>query len=107
MVKVGIVPDKLYSYQLIFKLPLHFIKNQELVFEGFECFSFEETNYEISDKDIQFLRSNPDLVITQHVFERVIDLFEKVAVADHDQSMATLTRRFYDKVQPEIAKQVP
>lgn len=36
-------------------MPAHYIKFKETVYEGFENFSFNELNYEISDKDLKFL----------------------------------------------------
>jgi hypothetical protein len=62
-------------------LPGHYIKYKESVYEGFENFSFNEHNYEITEKDIHFLE-NSGLEITHHDFEKVIDVFEKIVVMD-------------------------
>lgn len=43
------------NYKPIFKMVPYYIKFKEPVYEGFENFSFYELNYEITDKDIQFL----------------------------------------------------
>lgn len=51
------------NYKPIFKMPAHYIKFKETVYEGFENFSFSEQNYEISDKDLKFLE-NSGLEIT-------------------------------------------
>jgi hypothetical protein len=54
-----------------------------LVFEGYENFSFQEVNYEISEKDIKFLKLT-NLDITWADFEKVIDVFEKLVVTDNN-----------------------
>ena len=45
--------------------------------EGYENFSFNEINYEITEKDIQFLNDHK-LGISHEEFEKVIDFFEKI-----------------------------
>jgi hypothetical protein len=42
-------------YRPIFSLPRFYIKFMESVYEGYENFSFNELNYEITQKDIKFL----------------------------------------------------
>lgn len=68
-------------YKPIFKLPAHYIKNREPVYEGYENFSFNELNYEISEKDLKFIETGI-VDITASDFERVIDVFEKIVVVD-------------------------
>jgi|LauGreDrversion4_2_1035121.scaffolds.fasta_scaffold843491_1 hypothetical protein len=36
-------------------MPVYYIKHKEPVYEGYENFSFNELNYEITNKDIKFL----------------------------------------------------
>ena len=36
-------------------MPNHFIKYKEKVYEGYENFTFNEINYEITEQDIKFL----------------------------------------------------
>ena len=64
-----------------FPLPSHFIKTKEIVFEGYENFSFQEVNYEITERDIRFI-AYAKLKISQEDFEKVIDVFEKIVAAD-------------------------
>lgn len=69
------------KYKPIFTLPKFYIKYHESVYEGYENFSFNELNYEISQKDIRFLENSRKtglLKITNHDFEKVIDVFEKI-----------------------------
>ena len=73
--------DSIYKYKPIFIQPTYYIKTREGVYEGFENFSFDELNYEITEKDIHFLE-NSKLDISQHNFEIVIDIFEKIIVVD-------------------------
>lgn len=42
------------KYQKIFDKPSHFIKYKEKVFTGYESFTLNEVNYEITDKDLAF-----------------------------------------------------
>ena len=69
------------NYKPIFKLPAHYIKYKEPVYEGYENFSFNELNYEVSEKDLKFLAAGL-IDITASDFERVIDVFEKIVVID-------------------------
>ena len=69
------------NYQPIFKLPPSYIKHKDPVYPGYENFSFAELNYEITDKDIRFLKFS-GLEITHHDFEKVIDIFEKIVEVD-------------------------
>lgn len=69
------------NYKPIFKMPPYYIKFKEPVYEGFENFSFNELNYEISEKDLRFLNSGV-IDITPSDFERVIDVFEKIVAVD-------------------------
>jgi hypothetical protein len=71
----------LYNYKPIFALPCHYIKHKDPVYEGYENFSFNELNYEISDKDIRFIEYS-GVEITHNDFEKVIDTFEKIVVTD-------------------------
>ncbi len=52
--------NAIYRYKPIFKLPQYYIKYMEPVYEGFEDFSFNEMNYEITQKDIRFLESSKE-----------------------------------------------
>ena len=63
-------------------MPSYYIKYKEPVYEGFENFSFAKLNYEITEKDLRFLETNPQLGIADADFERVIDVFEKIVVLD-------------------------
>lgn len=47
--------NAIYRYKPIFKLPKYQIKYMETVYEGFEDFSFNEVNYEVTNKDLHFL----------------------------------------------------
>jgi len=58
-----------------------YIKYVEPVFERNERFSFNEVNYEISEKDIKFLEKS-GLNISFGGFEKVIDMFEKIIEGD-------------------------
>ena len=62
-------------------MPNHYIKYKENVYEGFENFTFNEVNYEYTEKDVKFLETSK-LDITFPLFEKVIDTFEKIAVLD-------------------------
>ena len=62
-------------------MPGNYIKCKEAVYDGYENFTFNEINYEISDKDIRFLKQS-GLEISYHDFEKVIDTFEKIVVVD-------------------------
>lgn len=73
--------EVIHHYQKIFELPRHYIKNKEDVYEGFENFSFNEVNYEITEKDIKFLEYSK-LPISHSEFEKVVDVFEKLIVTD-------------------------
>lgn len=81
-------------------MPNHFIKYIEQVYEGYENFSFVVVNYEITEKDLKFCHSSK-LEISEKDFEKVIDVFEKLAILDNDQSMAHLTSRFYEIASKE------
>ena len=64
-------------------MPANYIKFKEPVYEGYENFSFNEINYEITEKDIEFLKeSGCYLEINNDDFERVIDVFEKIVFID-------------------------
>lgn len=71
------------NYQAIFSLPASYIKFKDPVYEGYEDFSFNELNYEITDKDKRFIKFS-ELEITDHDFEKVIDTFEKIVVMDQN-----------------------
>ena len=62
-------------------MPTNYIKNKELVFEGYENFTFKEVNYEITEKDIKFIQC-AGLQISHEDFEKVIDTFEKIVALD-------------------------
>ena len=47
--------DSLYRYKPIFKQPAAYIKYKEPIYEGYENFTYEETNYEITERDIKWL----------------------------------------------------
>ena len=57
-------------------MPRSYIKHFENVYEGYENFSFNKTDYEIKEQDIQFLRES-NISIEFNLFERAIDFFEK------------------------------
>ena len=96
------MPELLYNYKPIFTLPCHYIKHKDTVHEGYENFSFNELDYEITDKDIRFIEYSR-LDITHHDFEKVIDIFEKIVVTDQIQSMVHLTTKLYEKVTRDYA----
>lgn len=83
-------------------MPGFYLKSKESVYQGFENFSFDEDNYEISEKDIKFLE-NSGLDITKRDFEKVIDVFEKIVELDSNQSMQHLVNRFFEKAPKEYA----
>jgi len=87
-------------------MPQNYIKFKEPVYEGYENFSFNEVNYEIQEKDLKFLE-NSGLDISEQDFEKVIDVFEKIVVADQNQSLQHLQNRFYEKVPKDYAQRVP
>jgi hypothetical protein len=93
------------NYKPIFKLPAYYIKYKEPVYEGFENFSFNELNYEVSEKDLQFINSGK-IDITAQDFERVIDVFEKIVVLDSNQSLMHLQKRFYEKAPVEYRARI-
>lgn len=100
------ISDQQLNYQPIFKQPGHFIKFIEPVFEDYENFSFEELNYEVSNKDLRFLQHfKVDISVPD--FERVIDTFEKLVVSEQNQSMVYLVSRFYEKVSKDVASRIP
>jgi hypothetical protein len=54
-------PESLESqlrYKPIYKQPPNFIKYKEPIFEGYENFTYDETNYEITERDIRWLTSS-------------------------------------------------
>lgn len=73
--------NAMYKYKPIFKLPKYQIKYMETIYEGFEDFSFNEVNYEVTQKDLRFIeqsKSQGQLVtLTAQDFEKVVDVFEK------------------------------
>ena len=98
------------NYQKIFKLPNFYIKYQEPVFDGFEDFSFEELNYEITQKDIRFLaaceRNGSIVGLSHHDFEKVVDVFEKVCSLGETQSKDHLVSRFLEKASKEYLDRI-
>jgi hypothetical protein len=58
-----------------------FIKYIEPVYDGYENFSFNEVNYEITEKDLTYLNKS-GLNISHAEFEKIIDTFEKIIVGD-------------------------
>jgi hypothetical protein len=46
------------SYKKTFKQSPAFYKHIEVVYEGFENFSVNESNYEITEADIHFIRTS-------------------------------------------------
>lgn len=90
----------------LYTLPNHFIKFKESVYEGYENFSFNEVNYEITEKDIRFIESL-QLDISVQDLEKVIDVFEKIVEADKQQSLFYLQQMFYEKAGKEYEKKIP
>jgi len=81
----------------------------EPVYEGFENFSFDEHNYEITHKDIRFLensRASGAISITNHDFEKVIDVFEKIVFLGESQSKDNLVTRFREKAPREYVDRI-
>lgn len=67
-------------------MPLSFFKVVENVYPDInDSFSFNEVNYEITEKDIQFLKEH-QLGISYDEFEKVIDFFEKIVQSENKQS---------------------
>ena len=95
----GVDPELiLYRYSPFFKLPQHYVKHMEVVYEGFENFSFKEVNYEITQKDIRFLEASHAqgqlLQVHQGEFERIVDTFEKFVFLGESQSRDNLVMKF-------------
>jgi hypothetical protein len=86
-------------------MPQHYIKFKESVYEGYENFTFNELNYEISEKDLKFL-ANSGLEISKEDFERVIDVFEKIVVLDTNQSLVHLLMRFPEKAPKDLVQRI-
>lgn len=63
-------------------MPAHYIKYREPVYEGFESFTFEKNNYELTEKDLAFYNTGALEGLSAPDFERVIDIFEKIVVLD-------------------------
>jgi hypothetical protein len=99
------------NYQKTFSLPNHYIKYQEPVFDGFEDFSFEQLNYEITQKDIKFLtvceRNGSITGLSHHDFEKVVDVFEKFCSLGETQSKDHLVSRFLERVSKEYLDRIP
>lgn len=93
------VSTSLYLYKPIFTMKPAYIKYVEPVYDGYERFSFNEVNYEISEKDIKYLEKS-GLNITHGEFEKVIDTFEKIIEGDQkkDQSKVYLVSQFLERV---------
>lgn len=53
------------------------------MYDGYENFTFNELNYELTDKDIRFLEFSK-LDISHNDFEKIIDAFEKIVVQDQN-----------------------
>lgn len=66
-----------FQYQPIFKDKVAFIMNVPEVHEGYEDFTTQRVDYEIRDKDLQFMKL-AGLKITPDEFEKAIDSFEKI-----------------------------
>lgn len=78
-------------------MPVFYIKHKEPVYEGYENFSFNELNYENTNRDIKFLeyfKAKGELNISQHDFEKVIDIFEKNVYLGESQSKDNLVKKF-------------
>lgn len=86
-------------------MPNHYIKYKEPVFDGYENFSFLQINYEITDRDLQWLEQS-GLQISADDFERVVDVFEKITVVDNNQSLNHLQTKFSTKVPQEITLRI-
>lgn len=94
------------NYKPIFKMPAHYIKNREPVYEGFESFTFSENNYELTEKDIAFFNSGQLEGLHLQDLERVIDIFEKIVMQDSIQSLVHLQSRFFEKAPQDIRNRV-
>lgn len=102
----------LYRYRPFFKLPHHYVKYLEPVYEGFENFSFNEVNYEIMQKDIRFLENSraantPLQSLTNQDFEKVVDVFEKFVFLGESPSRDNLVMRFIERMPKEISVRIP
>jgi len=82
-----------YRYKGIFVLPPHYIKAIEPVYEGSEDFTFKEVNYELTEQDINWVKTNlPELSLSD--FELLIDSFEKIVRVQKNQSVAIIQQTF-------------
>ena len=62
----------------------HYLRGKEPIYtDTNDFFSFDEVNYEITEKDIQFLQEQ-QLGISYEELEKVIDFFEKIVQSEHD-----------------------
>jgi len=75
------------------------------VYEGYENFTFKEVDYEITDRDIKFIEF-AKLPISHEDFEKVIDIFEKVAAQDMNQSMQYLVTNFHSRAGAQYEKRI-
>ena len=62
-------------------------------------------NYNLTIKDQRFLEGSK-LEITREDLEKIIDVFEKLAVAYKDQSKNFLSNKFYDVVDKDLATKI-
>ena len=102
--------DSLFNYKTIFYMPPFYLKQKDPVFEGYENFSFQETNYEVHQKDLAFLQlgeSHNLLRVSQPDFERVIDVFEKIVYVDQKQSRDHLVTRFCEVAPKDLQARIP
>lgn len=51
------------------------------MFDGYENFTFNEVNYEITEKDVKWLEKS-GLPISHTDLEKIIDTFEKIVAVD-------------------------
>lgn len=68
-------------------------------------FDWRKNYYEILEIDKKFLKES-NLNISDEDFEKVIDIFEMLAVSGRDQSMKTLTEKFYGKVNNKVGERI-
>lgn len=80
------------------------------MYEGYEDFSFKNHDYMIMQKDIRFIESSSNaagqLLISQHDFEKVIDIFEKIVLLGESQSKENLVKRFQEEAPPEYVARI-
>jgi len=102
--------DNFLEYPKIESLQPHYIKYIEPVFKEEQntlekCWSFQTKVYEITELKKAELKQH-NIPISPSDYEWVIDIFEKTAINDNQQSKKYLIESFRNRAPPEVAARV-